>query len=306
MKKFFCTLVAMLLLCCMTVALGESCKYAGQGSPCEVKWWADKEKRQHCRACFYHVEDKEDMNSHVPVTEWENCTVDESTGRCAVCGCLYQSAGSDDSAAANEKYLLEYFIIMSLEAGTAPVDASVSGGTLSIAFAKYFRNAMLERGYMTESMMVDTDYSLSLPGGTSYVYAGAPVTPAVEVTASEYGPGAFLEKNGQLTIGEPVYENNDKPGTATVKVDITVKNGKTYTLAGNFTIEGGAQERVPGDASGDDMVDITDAIYLLDHLCGGKADINQSNADVNGDGKVDVNDALLILQREAGWNVTLK
>lgn len=307
MKKILCAVLTMLLMILTLTALAEECKYAGQGDPCVIKWWVDTEKRQHCRACFTHVEDKEDMNSHVPITEWTDCSVDEGTGKCSGCGYNYRGSGSSE-AENQEKYLLEYFMVNAMEAGTAPVDAEVSGSTLEIGFARYFRNTMMEKGYLTsESLAVSSEYTLTLPDGTEYPYEGAPVTPAIEIKKTDYGSGVWLEEKGQLTIGSPVYTNNTAPGTAAVSVDIKVKNGKTYTITKNFTITGNAApERLPGDADGNEGVSIDDVIALLRHLASESVKINTANADVNGDGKVDVKDVLRILQYDAGWNVTLK
>ena len=74
MKRFLCAILAVMMIGCVSVALAEQCKYAGQGSPCEPGWWVDTEERMHARACFYHVEDKEDVNSHVLITPWTPCT----------------------------------------------------------------------------------------------------------------------------------------------------------------------------------------------------------------------------------------
>ena len=303
MKKLLCMLVILVLVGSMPAALAEGCKYEGQGAPCDVKWWVDTAEKKHCRACFYHVEDKEDMNSHVPVTDWAPCTLDAG-GECTTCGWDYVREPENDNM---EKYLLEYFIAMGMEAGAMPVDVSISGSTLEIGFAKYFRNAMMEKGYLTsESLMVSSEYTLTLPGGSEYAYAGEPVTPEIELEKTDYGSGVWLEEQGILSIGNPVYANNDAPGTAMVSVDIAVKWGKTYSLTKSFTITGEvAPERLPGDADDNEGVELNDAIAILRVLSGEATSISSANADVNGDGKVDLHDVLLILQYLAGWNVSL-
>ena len=307
MKRFLCVLTALMLLCCMTTAWAETyCKYGNAESPCDISWWVETKTREHCRACRNHVEDKEDPRSYVRLTEWEACSVDEATGQCSICGMKYKTESSEENL---EKFLLEYFKINGREAGTAPVDADLSGSTLEIGFAKYFRNTMMERGYLTsESLMVPSEYTLTLPGGTEYAYEGEPVTPEIKMEKTDYGSGVWLESMGQLTIGSPVYTNNTAPGTATVAVDIEVNNGKTYTLTKNFTITGEAPEaeRIPGDADGNEGISINDAIAILQRIGGENVSINDANADVNADGQVDLWDALLILQYAAGWEVTLK
>ncbi len=306
MKRILCVLLALMLL--SSLALAETyCKYGNAESPCDIIWWVKKDTRQHCRACRNHVEDKEDPMSYVRLTEWSACTVSESTGKCSVCGMTYQGSGSSE-AENQEKYLLEYFIVSSMEAGTAPVDATVTGSTLEIGFARYFRNTMMEKGYLTsESLMVPSEYTLTLPGGSTYAYDGTPVEPEIKLEKTDYGSGVWLESMGQLTIGSPVYANNTAPGTATVSVSITVKNGTTYTLSKIFTITGSAApERLPGDADGNADVDLADAIGILQICSGETVNVNMSNADVNGDGEVTIHDALRILQYIAGWNVTLK
>ena len=304
MKKLLRALL--LALFCVTAALAETyCKYGNAESPCDIIWWVKGETREHCRACRNHVEDKEDPRSYVQLTEWQACQVDESTGKCSICGMTYKNSSSEENL---EKYLLEYFVAMGKEAGTAPVDAKASGSTLEIGFAKYFRNAMMERGYLTsESLMVPSEYTLTLPGGNEYAWAGEPVTPEIKLEKTDYGSGVWLENKGQLTIGSAVYTNNTDPGTAAVSVEVSVKNGRTYTLTKSFTITGTAvPERIPGDVDGVKGISVDDAIALLSHLAGETVSINTANADVNGDGKVDVKDVLRILQYDAGWDVKLK
>lgn len=54
--------------------------------------------------------------------------------------------------------------------------------------------------------------------------------------------------------------------------------------------------RMPGDANENGVVDIFDALAVLQHDVGWNVEINVSNADVNTSGTVDIFDALLILQ----------
>lgn len=234
MKKLLCVLLMLALVLGASAALAEGCKYAGQGGHCEIKWWVDTTLRMHCRACFYHVEDKEDSQSHVPVTDWAFCTLDEG-GQCTTCGWDYEKEQEDYS----EIFWLEYYMMLSAELGLAPVDVHLNSNVMAIEMSPDFFETLDAMGIpYTETMMVDTTYTLSLPGGTVYAYDGAPVTPAVKTDASQYGPGAWLEKNGLLSFGEVTYHSNSAPGTATASVEVTLKRGNTYTLSIPFTIEG--------------------------------------------------------------------
>ena len=230
MKKLLCALLMLALVLGASAALAEGCKYAGQGGPCEIKWWVDTTLRMHCRACFYHVTDKEDSQSHVPVTDWAFCTLDEG-GQCTGCGWDYEKEQEDYS----ELYWLEFYMML----GPDAVDVSVSGSELEIEMSSDFFETLDAMGIpYTETMMVDTTYTLTLPGGSVYACDGAPVTPEVKVIASEYGPGSWMEKNSLLTFGEVTYQNNTAPGAATASVEVTLKRGNTYTLSIPFTIEG--------------------------------------------------------------------
>ena len=247
MKKLICMLMVLLLVGCMSTALAEQCKYAGQGGPCDVKWWVDTTARKHCRACFYHVDDKEDMDSHVPITEWAACTLDAG-GECTVCGWDYEKEPTEDDY--SDIYMLEFYMVLSAELGYAPVDVTVSGSKLSIEMSDDFFEFMDAMGIpVSESMMVKTTYTLTLPQGLTYQYEGQAVTPEVKVDASEYGPGAWMMQYGLLKVGETTYKNNNAPGTATACVELTVKNGETYTLQKNFTIEGAGPYCKYGSAS---------------------------------------------------------
>lgn len=64
------------------------------------------------------------------------------------------------------------------------------------------------------------------------------------------------------------------------------------------------EDRLAGDATGDNVVTMEDALAILEYLIDGR-EISLGNADVNADGNVDIQDALRILQYAAGWNVVL-
>ena len=63
---------------------------------------------------------------------------------------------------------------------------------------------------------------------------------------------------------------------------------------------------IPGDTSGDGVVDIMDALLILQYSVDRNVTLNLESADVDGSDTVDIMDALLILQYDAGWNVTLE
>ena len=64
--------------------------------------------------------------------------------------------------------------------------------------------------------------------------------------------------------------------------------------------------RIPGDANEDGVVDLRDALLVMQHEAGWPVSINGYAADVDADGKLDLADALLLLQYGAGLNVELR
>ena len=69
-----------------------------------------------------------------------------------------------------------------------------------------------------------------------------------------------------------------------------------------FGDDGKLFDRLPGDADDNQVVDLDDALLVLEYDSTEGVKINRFNADVNGDDVVDINDALLIMQYDAGWD----
>lgn len=92
-----------------------------------------------------------------------------------------------------------------------------------------------------------------------------------------------------------------KPGVTRV---IAMVTEELYTVCYVEVYDPNA--RVPGDANADDVVDMMDAVRILQYDVGWNVEINLDNADVDADGAVTMADAVLILQYDVGWNVTLK
>lgn len=304
MKRFLCAILAVMMIGCVSVALAEQCKYGSADSPCDIIWYVDGDAQKHCRACRNHIEDKEDMSSYVQLTDWEDCTVDEETGECSVCGTDYVNEPNDENYA---MYMLEFYMMKSAENGTAPVIVSISGNTMSVEFTEDYLTFLDEFGLAYPSEMRSaTVYTITTTGGDSFAYTGEEVKPEVTIDSTGKGPGAWMENMGRLSFGDVTYANNVNAGTATASVEVSVSKGETYAFAATFTIGDGASDRLPGDATGDDSVTIEDAIAILQYASGENVGIDLYNADVTGDGKVDLFDALRILQYDAGWDVTLE
>ena len=254
MKKVLCALLMLAMMACFTMAMAEECKYAGEGSPCDVGWWIDTEKRMHARACFYHVEDKEDMDSHVLITDWEACTLDEG-GECTTCGWDYvrESTGGDIPEEEMDVYQMENYLRLCEELGYAPADVTASGSILTISLTDEFFDGMDELGFpYGETAMAKTKCTLTLPDGETYPATGKAIEPEVELTFSEYGPGGWMNAAGLLVIDEVTYENNVNPGTATVTAVIWLEGDGSYTLTKNFTITGDGSGTGGGEGGEED------------------------------------------------------
>ncbi len=117
-----------------------------------------------------------------------------------------------------------------------------------------------------------------------------------------------------ITIGDGAFQDNTAitevalPSTITV---IGVAAFKNCTSLSSLTSYEAAEEppvltRIAGDADDDGMVNIMDALLILQYDVGWDVTINVGNSDVDASGSVDIMDALLILQYDVGWDVELK
>ena len=79
----------------------------------------------------------------------------------------------------------------------------------------------------------------------------------------------------------------------------------TGAVTKTLTVQAASSDRIPGDADDNDMVDIDDALTVLQHLAGWGVAINLENADCDGIAGINIDDALQILQNLAGWGVAL-
>ncbi|NLV58736.1 MAG: hypothetical protein GXY67_08180 [Clostridiales bacterium] len=79
----------------------------------------------------------------------------------------------------------------------------------------------------------------------------------------------------------------------------------TGAVTKTLTVQAASSDRIPGDADDNSMVDIDDALTVLQHLAGWGVAINLENADCDGIAGINIDDALQILQNLAGWGVAL-
>ncbi|MBE5810700.1 MAG: hypothetical protein E7318_07195 [Clostridiales bacterium] len=240
-KKILCALLVLMMAGLASVALAEYCEHGSEQSPCDIGWQVDHFGQQHRRVCTNHVEEKEDPFSYMPVTEWAACTPD-ADGECTTCGHDYIREPVEPEPLPEDELfimMLEYYLSWCEENGVVPFQTSASGSKLTIQLSDEFLQFSDEMGFpVTETMLAKSTATLTLPDGMTYPATGKAVKPAVELSLSEYGPGETMWMIGMMSIGDVIYVNNVSPGTATVKMVISLMTGDVYTLQQNFTIEG--------------------------------------------------------------------
>jgi hypothetical protein len=93
-------------------------------------------------------------------------------------------------------------------------------------------------------------------------------------------------------VGGTEYRDTELQVTDIVLSDA---KGKNYASVGNVSITA-AFNTVMGDVNGDGVVNITDAIGLVNHILGKSTfEVNELAADVNEDGAVNITDAIAIV-----------
>lgn len=107
-----------------------------------------------------------------------------------------------------------------------------------------------------------------------------------------------ITEEGLFTAAHPKYDSE----VTIIATSAVAPNVKAY-----YTLMvKGTNDRRPGDANEDGVVNSADAMIILQYGSGENVTINTVNADVNGDGSANIHDALLLMQYEAGWNVNLQ
>ena len=108
----------------------------------------------------------------------------------------------------------------------------------------------------------------------------------------------IVGNEGELfTLDYTATEGTEYRDTELQVTDIVLSDakGKNYASVGNVSITA-AFNTVLGDVNGDGVVNITDAIGLVNHILGKSTfEVNELAADVNEDGAVNITDAIAIV-----------
>lgn len=136
----------------------------------------------------------------------------------------------------------------------------------------------------------------------------------VQVEVSPHPDQDPDRRSGEITWsieGEEIIRiDMHSPGVSQIKVTglepgtITLRAKQISGRSITCTVK--VIERLPGDFNHDGVVDLQDALAILQRDAGWRSDGYVSLADVNNDGQTDKEDAVLILRYCAGENVTLE
>lgn len=182
--------------------------------------------------------------------------------------------------------LLKYVIITSLMAllFMLPLTAHAASGTCGEVMSWTLDDA----GTLTISGVGDmTDYTEgTAPWGTNIT--------------------EVIIKGDVTSIGDYAFYNCDKLTTAMISNKVTIIGVAAFkgctSLSTLEPLDAAADQRL-GDANNDGVIDLQDALLLLNYCAGEDVLIADYNCDINGDGKFDVHDVLLIMQYCSGWDV---
>ncbi len=102
--------------------------------------------------------------------------------------------------------------------------------------------------------------------------------------------------------------NNVDATVGSQKSPILFWNSGNYIAVDNFEVWTPDYDFIPsiyGDANGDDIVNLNDAVLIMQKIAGWDVELDDAYSDVNLDGIVNIADVVLIMQYAAGWDVVL-
>ena len=147
----------------------------------------------------------------------------------------------------------------------------------------YVRSFADKHGFKFEQLKTDIGGCEIYFDKDSYEFEGKPVEAVTNVTLE----GTLLTRDIDYTVE---YVNNDKPGTAAVKIKGC--GGYTGTADASFEITGKGGTSVRGDVNNDGIVNVSDISKLAAHVKGHRAlsDDELTRSDINGDNEINVKD----------------
>ena len=166
---------------------------------------------------------------------------------------------------------------------------------------------MILLGTMALADTAEFTFTLNAAGDGYVVsgYAGSSTSVTVpdwykQKPVTEIGSGAFQGKTFITSVSMP--DTITRIGEAAFKNCTALSNVTSYAASA----EPPASDRLSGDANDNGVVDIYDALLVMQYSAGWNVSLNVENGDVNASSSVDIDDALLILQYGAGLDVTLQ
>ena len=207
-------------------------------------------------------------------------------------GTLHVSAEDDG----NEKLTFTVVSGTAIVGKTVNVDVVVSNNT-------GFAGATLEVGY-NSSVMTLKGYEVSSWEPTSNFDEDPTKNP---VAFSWVRTKNYTANTTFLSLTFEI-KNNAREGDYSITLASEFGVFDQNQKAVDFALVGGkisVKTYIPGDTTGDSIVNAADAVLLAQYLAKWDIDINLDPCDCNGDGTVNAADAVLLAQYLAKWDVTL-
>ena len=120
---------------------------------------------------------------------------------------------------------------------------------------------------------------------------------AMTISAETYNYLKFTKTNGSTVTYsvEGLKLTYDNANVTVSNVDGTSTIALADVQDMYFSNEAGGSDFVKGDVNNDGVVNISDALALINYILNDSGDINLDVADCNGDNEINVSDALAII-----------
>ena len=169
-------------------------------------------------------------------------------------------------------------------------------------FVTFSTNANPGQGSNNDLLYVDDMELVYLGAMTDLRYQGTTIDgwdPAVTTYSMEMAGEPNLDdftaniEGASAVLTKSMEKNED----GSYRIAISVVSGDLQTATCyiiNVTVPAGG---MMGDVDDNGIVNISDAITLINYLLGGEISINEQNSDLNGDGEINITDAIALINQ---------